>query len=246
MVIFLDDGLGGSTSKMNAKINSLTIHADLLKFGFVVNEEKSIWKPVQIISWLGTVLDTNQGFICVTEQRISKLKVNIHFVLKGDSMIVNVRSLATVVGQIISLTPCVGGVTRIMTRSLYAVVNTKVSWNSTVVLTKEACSELVSWSQNVDSLNCHCPKLPLCQPAKLVYSDGSDYACGSFIHSEGKIFQQNWSPVERNNRSTWRELKAVELALIRFAPSLLGKQVAWFTDNTNVVSIVHSGSKVTE
>ena len=85
-----------------------------------------------------------------------------------------------------------------------------------------------------------------CQPAKLVYSDASDYACGSFIHSEGKIFQQNWSPVERNNSSTWRELKAVELALISFAPSLSGKQVAWFTDNTNVVSIVHSGSKVTE
>ena len=161
-------------------------------------------------------------------------------------MIVNVRNLATVVGQIISLTPCVGGVTRIMTRSLYAVVNTKVSWNSTVVLTKEACSELVFWSQNVDSLNCRCPWLPLCQPAKLVYSDASDYACGSFIHSEGKIFQQNWSPVERNNSSTWRELKAVELALTSFAPSLLGKQVVWFTDNTNVVSIVHSGSKVTE
>lgn len=86
-------------------------------------------------------MDTNQGFISVTEQRISKLKANIGSVLKGDSMIVNVRSLATLVGQIISLTPCVGGVIRIMTRSLYAVVNTKVSWNSTVVLTKEACSE---------------------------------------------------------------------------------------------------------
>ena len=218
----------------------------VLKFGFVINEEKSIWEPVQIITWLGTVLDTNQGFSSVTEQRISKLKGNIDSVLKGDSMLVNVRSLATVVGQIISLTPCVGGVTRIMTRSLYAVVNTKVSWNSTVVLTKEACSELVFWSQNVDSLNCRCPWLPLCQPAKLVYSDASDYACGSFIHSEGKIFQRNWSPVERNNSSTRRELKAVELALISFAPSLLGKQVAWFTNNTNVVSIVHSGSKVTE
>ena len=80
-------------------------------------------------------------------------------------MIVNVRILATVVGQIISLTPCVGDVTRIMTRSLYAVVNTKVTWNSTVVLTKEACSELVFWSQNVDCLNCRCPWLPLCQPA---------------------------------------------------------------------------------
>ena len=141
---FLDDGLGGGASKMKSKINSLTVHADLLKFGFAVNEEKSISEPVQIITWLGTVLDTNQGFISVTEQRISKLKANIDSVLKGDSMTVNARSLATVVGQIISLTPCVGVVTRIMIRSLYAVVNTKVSWNSTVASTKEACSELVS------------------------------------------------------------------------------------------------------
>ena len=87
----------------------MIVHADLLKFGFVINEEKSIWEPVQIITWLGTVLDTNQGLISVTEQRISKLKANIDSVLKRDSMIVNVRNLATVLGQIISLTPCVGG-----------------------------------------------------------------------------------------------------------------------------------------
>jgi len=67
MVIFLDDGLGGGASKMKAKINSLTAHAYLLKFGFVINEEKSTWEPAQIITWLGTVLDTNQGFISVTE-----------------------------------------------------------------------------------------------------------------------------------------------------------------------------------
>ena len=87
MAISLDDGLGGGASKMKAKINRLTVHADLLKFGFVINEEKSIWEPVQIITWLGTVLDINQGFISVTEERISKLKVIIDSVLKGDSML---------------------------------------------------------------------------------------------------------------------------------------------------------------
>ena len=71
----------------------------------------------------------------------------------------NARTLAAVVGQIISLTLCVGDVTRIMTRSLYAVVNTKVSWNSTIELSKEAYAELVFWNQNVDSLNCHSPWL---------------------------------------------------------------------------------------
>ena len=116
------------------------------------------------------------------------------------------RTLAAVVGQIISLTSCVGDVTRIMTRSLYAVENTKVSWNSTVKLSKEAYAALVFWNQNVDSLNCRSPWLLPCIPAKFVYSDASDHACGSFIQNEGKVVHQNWSPAERTKSSTWLEL----------------------------------------
>ena len=80
-------------------------------------------------------------------------------ILKGGCTTVNVRTIAAVVGQIISLIPCVGDVTRIMTRSLYAAVNTKMSWNSTVVLSKAAYAALVFWNQNVDCLNCRSPWL---------------------------------------------------------------------------------------
>ena len=75
--------------------------------------------------------------------------------------------LASVVGQVISLTHCVGSVARIMTRSMYAVVNQKLSWNSEVELTKEACDKLAFWDENVDSLNFHSPWAPLPSPAKL-------------------------------------------------------------------------------
>ena len=129
---------------------------------------------------------------------------------------------------------------------MYGVVNTKVSWNSTVELSKEAYAELMFWNQNVDSLNCRSPWLLPCIPSKFVYFNASDHACGSFIQNEGKVFHQNWSSAERSKSSTWRELKIVELALISFGPSLRGTQIAGFTDNTNVVSIVHSGSKVPE
>lgn len=44
-------------------------------------------------------------------------------------------------------------VARIMTRSMYAVVTQKLSWNSEVELTKEACDELAFWDENVYSLN---------------------------------------------------------------------------------------------
>ena len=163
----------------------------MLKFGFVVNEDKSQWEPVQVITWLGVVLDTNQGCISVAEQRISKLKTSIDSVLKGEHN-VKARDLASVVGQILSLSPCVGCVARIMSRSMYAAVNEKVSWNSNVVLTQKACVELKFWKQNVDSLNCRSPwPVPLRRPEKFVYSDASEQACGSFIQNESKIFHRN-------------------------------------------------------
>ena len=38
IAIFLDDGLGGGADHVSAKINSLVVHSDLLKSGFVPNE----------------------------------------------------------------------------------------------------------------------------------------------------------------------------------------------------------------
>ena len=246
MAIFPDDGLGGGVNTIKAKINSFTVRADLTRYGFLINEEKSLWEPVQVITWLGTVFDTFQGVISVTERRISKLKSSISFIRKVDCKSVKVRDLASVVGQVTSLTSCVGSVARIMTRSLYAAVNQKLRWNSEVELTKEACAELAFWSENVESLNFHCPWVPLQPPVKFVYSDASDHACSSFIDNEHKVFHQNWSPEESSKSSTWRELRTVDLALSAFAPDLQSKKVAWFTDNTSVVSIVYNGSKVTE
>ncbi|XP_067041129.1 uncharacterized protein [Acropora muricata] len=246
MAIFLDDGLGGGVSIPKAKINSLIVHADLTRYGFLINEDKSLWEPVQNITWLGTVFDTDRGFISVTESRISKLKSSIKLIRKFGCKIVKVRDLASVVGLVISLTHCVGSVARIMTRSIYAVVNQKLSWNSEVKLTNEACDELAFWDENVDSLNFHSPWAPLQPPAKFVYADASDHACSSFMDNDHKIFDQNWSPAESSKSSTCRELRTVNLALFAFALVLQGKRVAWFTDNNSVVSIVHNGSKVTE
>ena len=68
--------------QFTVKINSLTVRADLTRYGFVINEEKSLWEPVQVITWLGTVFDTYQGFISVTERRVSKLKSSIDLLRK--------------------------------------------------------------------------------------------------------------------------------------------------------------------
>jgi len=66
-VVYLDYGLGAAADKNKAKIASLQVHADLLKSGFLPNEIKCVWKPIQVITWLGAVLNTSTSeFLLVT------------------------------------------------------------------------------------------------------------------------------------------------------------------------------------
>ena len=46
IVVFLVDGLGAGATELIAKINSLKVNSDLIRFGFLVNSEKSQWDPL--------------------------------------------------------------------------------------------------------------------------------------------------------------------------------------------------------
>ena len=246
IVIFLDDGLGGGAGLVQAKINSLTVHADLLKSGFVPNKDKSLWEPVQIISWLGVHLNTFDGTIRATEERIAKLSQDLAALSSyKSSSAVRVKRIASVAGQIISLSSCVGSVARIMTRFLFSVVNSAVSWDSEVFLSNDSLCEIEFWSNNVHVLNGKiywgAPSLPV---RVSCFSDASDSACGAFVESQPElIFHQNWSLEESVRSSTWRELKAVCLALEAFASRLSNSKVFWYSDNQNVESILRNGSR---
>ena len=154
------------------------------------------------------------------------------------------RKLASVCGKIISLGTCIGNVARLMTRNTFAVINSAKNWNSMVSLTPGCVDELNFWKLNLVHFN-GVPLWPIKRkPSKIVYSDASNSACGSFITLEGNVFHQNWSDFERSQSSTFRELLAVSLSLQAFIDSLRAQTVVWYTDNQNVVRIVNIGSKV--
>ena len=82
IAIFLDDGLGGGTDPVSAKINSLIVHFDLLKAGFLPNEGKSQWEPIQIINSLGVIV-----------VEIHTLMIS-HLLLTSDSLKANTHKQA--------------------------------------------------------------------------------------------------------------------------------------------------------
>ena len=128
----------------------------MLKSGFVSNEDKSLWEPVQIFSWLGVILNTIDGSVKATDDRIVKLtKLTDLGTLSSQppSRNVHVKTVASVAGQIISLFSCLGSVCRIMTRHPFSVVNSALSWDSEVLLSEDFISEIKFWVNNAHSLN---------------------------------------------------------------------------------------------
>ena len=66
IVVYLDDGISAAQSFSKCEEHSLLVRSDLFKYGFVLNNCKCQWVPVQVICWLGTVWDfknnrKNQG-----------------------------------------------------------------------------------------------------------------------------------------------------------------------------------------
>lgn len=85
--------------------------------------------------------------------------------------------------------------------------------------------------------------LGCCLPEIVVFSDASNSAAGAFsVSFRNSIFHAFWSELDAQKSSTYRELKAVFLALQSFEKKLQCKKVKWFTDSQNCVRILNCGS----
>ena len=128
IVVFLDDGWGTNDCFKKAWSDSLFVKDSLLQAGFVENVEKSVWKPVQRIEWLGLIWDSCNFCLLIPEIRISDLKS----ILNPISVIpyrVTARGIARCAGKVISLIHVVGNIARIMTRYLYMEIQTRSAWH---------------------------------------------------------------------------------------------------------------------
>ena len=92
------------------------------------------------MTWLGFDIDLEKGVVEVPQSKIEA----IHSQLKDavTARVLPARSLASITGKLISLSIALGPVTRLMTRSLYTLINTQQSWCQALVISPEANAEL--------------------------------------------------------------------------------------------------------
>ena len=123
IVMYLDDGLCAVADYTPAVEASLLVCSTLDQAGFVAHPTNSKWEPTQRLVWLGFVIDLALGQIEVPQEKITSLqKVLRQF---RPATFVQARKIASIIGRIISMGLAIGPVSRFMTRSLYAILESR-------------------------------------------------------------------------------------------------------------------------
>ena len=237
-ILYLDDGIIAVSGKVAAAQASHKVRQDLRDAGLVEHIEKCNWVPTQQITWLGFLLDLGKGQIFVPTDKVERLKSSLVQVL--DRPTLKARNLASIIGKLISMSLAVGPVARLMTRSLYAILNTRCQ---SLPVSREARQEIQFWLDNLDNVNgqglWHNPSA-----VRIVYADASSSGYGGFTVEHGcHVAHGLFSEIEVAQNSTWRELHAVKMVLGSLAHLLHNQRVRWFSDNRNMVRIIEIGSR---
>ena len=242
-IVYFDDGIYAAETREQCTMGTQSIVYDLGLAGFVLNHSKSNLKPKQVGPWLGCQLDLNKGMFYVPEEKLLKLISSIKVILIHNR--VCVRKSASIVGQIISMSLAIGPVSRLCTRALYLVLNSRRYWSDVLPLSCASCDELLFWKSSLTAFNGQSICFFFPGATRVVFSDASSTGYGGYCAVEigNDIAHGQWSEYEASLSSTWRELKAVAMVLLAIVIKLAGHRVKWFTDNQNVVRIVEAGSK---
>ncbi len=246
VAIFIDDGAATLPDREACKQASQIMREDLHAAGFFTALPKCQWEPVRVMEWLGVILDLAAFEIRIPSRRIEACLLAIRRIIvkKGWS---SARTVASLLGQIISMSAVLGPLTQPRTRFCHLDVMQRTAWDQKTRVSTEALEEIVFWRDNLTHINRRNLEANT-REFLLIYSDASALGGAATVNIEGveQISVTQWSEDERKASSTFRELQAVWFALRSFGPLVRGKAIQWNTDNQAVASIIPRGSMKTQ
>ena len=185
------------------------------------------------------------GFHAILEAQENATKSSLVSCLQKDQIVA--RDLASITGQVISMTCAVGNVARLFKRNYYAAIERRTSWAQPLNVSAAIRDELSFWLSNIDTSTINCINDRVMSPKSsavgVVYSDDSDSGFGGyFVQCGVDLVSDFWSEDQMHSSSTFREILAVKFVLLSLVNQLSGMTVKWFADNQNVPRIISSGS----
>ena len=210
------------------------------KLGLVVHPEKSIFKPTQVLTILGFVINSVTMTIQLTREKATGLQRACTELLASSSL--SIREVASVIGKIVSSFPGVmhGAVyyRHLEKDKSQALQRTRGNFDASMSLSSHSKSELQWWIQNVDNaynvINHPQPHHQITTDASLM-GWGAEYAG---VSSGG-----NWSHSESKHHINYLEMLAILLGLQTFAKNKNNTHIRIMCDNTTAVNVInHMGT----
>ena len=176
VVLYIDDGIIISADEKAEVSNIQLIKSSLAAAGLVINDEKSALECSHIGKWLKFNIDLAIGELSVPKEKLQQLITMLSGAL--DRSNIQPKVLASLVGKIISMSLGIGPITRLHTRSLYALLNSRLSWCTKLQVRPAAKEELIL--DNLEHYNRH--KFWNAPSAvRVVFSDARSTGYGGFL-----------------------------------------------------------------
>ena len=250
--LHIDDGCSFANCREVALQNSAAVRAYLKALGLLISEEKCSWGARSLLEWTGFIWDTTQFQLSVNDRKIEKAAALVSELL-GSTGPVGIRQVAGLVGLLGSFYLAMGPRSWFHSRGLIMFVASQVQnlgWNGCAELDSQCQAELGFWNDNLQNLN-----------GALIRTEGTvrDLDMRDLVSDAGGMLvgvtefrggvedvsmrmQEPLTEDDQGESSTFRELRALEMALQARGESLHGQLVHWVSDSQSAVTILTVGS----
>ncbi|CAL4197302.1 unnamed protein product [Meganyctiphanes norvegica] len=208
----------------------------LESLGFIIKPSKSNLTPSQSIRHVGFIWDTVRFTVSVPPEKVEALK---DLCSSAISRPISLRFLARIIGTIDSFKfgcPIAPLHYRSLQLDLVKHLSPTPNWNSLLVLSPSACSDLRWWLEC--DLDLRPARLTSFSPSHRMETDASLVGWGAYLHS-GSYTQGRWSASESKLHINYLELKAVLLAIQSLLPGFSEVSLLVLCDNTPTVCYIN-------
>ena len=242
-VSYLDDMLLCHQDPLRLRLQVSLVVQLFTALGFVINTEKSIFVPTQVIEFLGFTLDSTNMTISLPTLKQEKIVKRCSAL--RQSITLTKRELASIIGLLNSASLAVTPGTlflRGLQTLLISVPN--LDWDCKLSLSQEALKDLLWWS--TEMVHWTSSVFPRPVPTLTLTTDSSDKGWGATL--EHLSTKQQWKPSQLKLHINTKELLAIQLGLKKLLPSVRNTCIRVLSDNTTALAYINKmgGTKVPE
>ena len=237
LVQYLDDILVIASSPVQLREHTKIVAQCLQTLGFILSEKKCVFNPMQVIKFLGFMVDSLQMKIFLPSKKVRDLVKQCSKLLRQRT--VSAHKLAHLIGKMTATIPAVlpaalhyRALQRLKNRILW---RNKQNYSAVGILDKESRMDLMWWNSHLPSNN---GRTLITPPVKLTMeSDASTKGWGAYC--QGMRAGGPWQRIEKNQHINLLELKSAFLALQTFAATKTNTHVLLRLDNRTAIAYIN-------